>query len=398
LKYKTLSCILILHVLAATAQPVLFESNLKAAFEKAALKNKPVFIEYYNSTCHFCLKLEPLFGDSSLGRFYNTHFVNYKLNTKDMKKADSLFISSTGLKLTSVPVFLFFDSKGIFLHHADTKPVVDYLLEIGRKAIDPDERDEGLEKKYWNGDRSIKVLYANSLLAQLYNQDSLQTIMADELFRAFPIADLGSKKSYTITRNCVNSIDNGFFKYWIQHLDKMDELETDAYKGQGKKCLAEIVRTCILSKESENWGLEKIAVIKEYVLQTDMSKVPDAFFWERETTLLVGQKKYEDAFVLGKKMLETEKTGVKASVPVIHHFLDLLNTQNELATVKHWLDELSGMAEDIKDKADLMYLDALFFTENKEKEKARTAVSAAIAFNKKNKLDTTSLTELANKN
>jgi thiol-disulfide isomerase/thioredoxin len=398
LKYKILSYMLILRALSAAAQPVLFENKLKEAFEKAALENKLVFIEYYNSTCHFCLQLEPLFSNLNLGKFYNTHFVNYKLNTKDMKREDSLFISGTGLKLTTVPVFLFFDAKGIFLHHSDTKPEVDYLVAIGNKAIDPEERDAGLEKKYKKGDRSIKVLYANSIKAQLYDQDSLQTILTDELFDAFPKEDLGNKKSYTITKNCVNSIDNGFFQYWIQHLDKMNELEAEPYKGQGKKRLGEIVRISILSKESETWGLKKIALAKGYILQTDLSKIPDAFFWERETRLLVAQKKYVDALAIGKRMLETEKTGVKASVGIIHHFLDILNTHNELNAVKQWLDDISGKGEDIKDKADLMYLNAFFLIKNKEKEKARNSIAAAMAFYKKNKLDTKSLTDLANKN
>ena len=128
----------------ALGQSVHFENSLKTAFEKAKQENKPVFIEYYNSECPVCRKLEPYFSDARMGDFYNTHFVNYKLNTKDMIKEDSLFMAKSGIKFTHVPYFLFFDANQKFLHYSDTKPEVDYLIEIGIKALNPVERDANL--------------------------------------------------------------------------------------------------------------------------------------------------------------------------------------------------------------------------------------------------------------
>jgi len=396
MKQAMLLYLLILPAFFAQAQSVQFENSIKASFEKAKLENKQVFIEFYNSECIVCLRLEPLFSDAKMGEFYNAQFVNYKLDTKNMKIEDSFFMVKSGLVLTSVPYFLFFDKNEKFLHYSDTKPDVNFLIGAGIKALNPNESAAGLENKYKSGDRSIKTLYAYSLLVQLYNNDSLATALANDLFIAFPKKDLGNQKSYIITKNCVNSIENGFFKYWIQNMDKLTGLEPAKHTGQEKQRLAEIVRKSIYSKASNNWDLEKIAEVKKYILLTELSKDPEAFFWEKETTLLVQQKRYNEALTIGKQMLDEEKKGIKASLGVILHFFTILSTTNELNTVKKWLDKITPRQEDINDEADVMYLNALYYTKTNQTEKASKAIAAALAFYQKNKMDSKLLTDLMN--
>jgi thiol-disulfide isomerase/thioredoxin len=395
MKQTLLIYFFILLFFPAYSQPVHFESSLQEAFKKAAVENKPVFIEYYNSLCTVCHKLEPLFSDAKLGEFYNTHFVNYKLNTEGMKTEDSLFMVRSKLKFTGVPYFLFFDAGENFLHYSDTKPEVDFLVEAGTKALNPDERVSGLELKYKNGDRSIKTLYAFSLLTQLYKNDSLSMILADDLFKAFPANELGSRKSYIITKNCVKSIENGFFKFWIQHMDKLEGLETEKHKGEEKKILAEIVRLSVYSKAGEQWNLEKINEVKKYIVLTGLSNDGDAFFWQQESTLLAAQKRYAQALDIGRQMLDTEKV-VKARLSIIRHFLNILNSGNELKTVKQWKDEMALKIDDISDKGESMYLDALYYTKTNQKKQAVKTINEALEFYKKNNLETGPLTDLIN--
>lgn len=263
----------------ATAQPLQFEINLKKAFEKAKLEKKPVFIEYYNSTCPVCIKVAKLFdSNEKLVDFYNKSFVNYRIDTHDWSKSDSLFVINTYLSFTGFPYFLFFDSNESLLHVSAINVDLDALINIGVTALNPNERCSALANKYSNGDRSIKTLYAYSKLVQLYNNDSLATVLADDLYTSFPKKDLGNKKSYIITKNCVNSIDNGFFKFWIKNMDKMVALESEKHKGEAKDVLGEIVRKSIFSKNSKNWDLNKIAEVKKYILLTELNKNPDAFF------------------------------------------------------------------------------------------------------------------------
>jgi len=262
-----------------TAQALRFENNLSNAFEKAKHENKPVFIEYYNSDCPVCMKVGKLFeSNEKLVSIYSKSFINYRIDTYAMSKSDSMFIVNTKLSFTSIPYFLFFDSNANLLHVSAINVDADVMIRIGATALNPNERDSGLATKYSRGDRSIKTLYAYSQLVKLYNNDSLTTVLADDLYKSFPKNDIGNKKSYTITKNCVNSIENGFFKYWINHMDKLDEFESEKHKGEGKEMLGEIVRKSVFSKSSKSWNQEKITEVKKYILLTGLSKTPDAFF------------------------------------------------------------------------------------------------------------------------
>jgi thiol-disulfide isomerase/thioredoxin len=393
MKQILLVYLFILPLLPAFAQPVHFEKSLQETFAKAGLEKKPVFIEYYNSLCVVCNRLEPVFSDVKLGEFYNEHFVNYKLNTEKMKTEDSIFMVSTRLKFTAVPYFLFFDAGGNFLHYSDTKPDVDFLIEAGTKALNPGERAGGLASKYKNGDRSIKTLYAFSQLNQLYKNDSLSMMLADDLFAAFPANELGSRKSYVITKNCVKSIENGFFKYWIQHTDKLEGLKAEALEGEEKKVLGEIVRLSVYSKASEQWGLEKIGQVKQYILLTGLSNNADIFFWQQESTLLTAQKNYAQALKIGRQMLDTEKN-VQTELSIVKHFLKILNTANELKTVKQWEDKIAIKPADLEDQGESMYLDALYYSKTKNKKQASKTINEAFKFYKKNNLDTGPLNDL----
>ena len=396
MKQTLLIYFFILFLLPVYAQPVHFEKSLHEAFDKAGLEKKPVFIEYYNSLCTVCNRLEPFFSDAKLGDFYNTNFVNYKLNTENIKTEDSIFMVRSKLKFTAVPYFLFFDAGGNFLHYADTKPEVDFLIEGGTKALNPDERAGGLEQKYKNGDRSIKTLYAFSQLSQLYKNDSLSMILADELFKAFPANELGSRKSFIITKNCVKSIENGFFKFWIQHPDKLEGMETEKHKGEEKKVLAEIVRQSIYSKASGQWDLEKISEVKKYIVLTGLSNNADIFFWQQLTTLFVAQKQYANALKIGRQMLDTEKT-VQTELSIVKHFLNILNTVSELKTVKQWKDKIAIKPDDPESKGESMYLDALYFTKINDKKLAAKTINDALEFYKKNNLDAGQLADLMQK-
>lgn len=261
------------------AAPLTFESSLQSAFEKAKSENKPLFIEYYESDCPICMKVNKLFEtDEELIEFYGKSFINYRIDTQHLITSDSLFIANTKLKFYSVPYFLFFDANQQLLHVSAIKLESKTLIGIGVKALNPTERSSALASKYKKGDRTIKTLYAYSLLSQLYENDSLTTELASELYSSFDKSKIDSQESYILTKNCVNSIENGFFKYWIKNLDKMAIYESEHHKGEAKQVLAEIVRKSIYSKERKNWNKKRIEEIKSYILLTELSKNPDAFF------------------------------------------------------------------------------------------------------------------------
>jgi len=384
----------LLSSLCTAAQSVHFEMSLQTTFEKAAQQNKMVFVEYYNADCPVCKKLAPVFSDTALGKFYNTHFVNYKLNTENIKKEDSLFIDHTGLKFESVPWFIFFDSSKHFLHYSGTKPAIDYLINIGNTALNPEERAAALPGKYASGDRSIKTLYAYSNLLQLYKNDSLRNLIADELFNIFPKDQLGSEKSYIITKNCVSTISNGFFIYWIDHAATINTFEKNNTGAHPTHVLADILLKSINSAERKNWDLQQIKKVKAMIAATALSKDPDAFFWEQESTLLVKENQTGKAMDLFRQRIVADSGDINTTVFTIEHFLQLYTDKASLTIIKHSIDQLSLKKITPVEKSKLLYTNILFYKQYGDSPTARKLGQQAVSFYKTNKLDTARLDEL----
>lgn len=390
-KYFLTPVIFSLCSLSATAQHVNFEASPAAAFARAKMEKKQVFVEYYNAECPVCKKLEPVFDDKELSGFYNEHFINYKLNTENIGKEDSLFIAGAGLTFDSVPYFLFFDSDGSFVHYSGTKNDINYLIDAGKTALQPADRTGALAGKYNSGDRTIKTLYAYSNLLALYKNDSLRTIIAGELFKAFPKEDLGNEKSYIITKNCVNNIENGFFQYWIGHINEIKAFQKNAKGGHEINVLGDILQKSINSKERKNWDLVKIRSVKQMILQTEMSKDPDAFFWEQESALLVKENFTGEAMNLFSHRIAHDSGAISSSTYTIDNFLQLFTDKADLGTIKLVLDKLSQKKASTEERADLMYSNILFYKRMNDKKNARSLSRDALNFYKVNKIDDSKL-------
>jgi thiol-disulfide isomerase/thioredoxin len=337
------------------------EPTLNEAFAKAKVENKLVFVEYFNADCPVCKRLEPLFSDSLMRAFYNKNFVNYKLDTQKDKREDKAFMDSLKLKPESVPMFFFFDKNKQFVHFSYTKQDVKYLLEIGEDALSPIERAANLATKYKAGDRTIRTLYAYSNLTQLYNQDSLRTVLANELFKAFPTANLSTKKSYTIMKHCVTNIENGFFQYWINHIEQLEGFEIEPDKGYKEKAtLGKIISTSINSKASKTWDLEKIKAVKAMITKVELSDNPDVFLWQQEAYLLEQANRSSEALQLCHRLLTHPKTDIPTAAYYLDFFIAILTEKKDLDVVKKYLDEQASKATEAEDKASFERIKAVF--------------------------------------
>lgn len=369
------------------SQKVKFESDINLAFEKAKKENKLVFVEYYNSTCTICLSIEPLFDNAEMADFYNQHFVSYKINTRDgMKSKDSLFMASQKLKFQGVPFFLFFDTERNFVHYSGAKAEVDYLINIGKKALNPEERTGSLAKKYNSGDRSIKTLYAYSDLVQLYQDVDLCNTISNELYQVYPKENLKNNQSYLILKNTVNHIDNGFFQYWYEHLDDLKDFEKGAKKGTEIKVLEKILLESI-QKDKDKWDLAKIQKVKAYTIGLGLSKTGNDFLWEEESKALKNEKKSVELFQLMSELLEENKNNVYGTLFITEFYLKLFNNKVELEKLSLELDNLKSKEMEPEQKGDWFLQKLIILQKLQQKEAFLKLKNEALTFYKQNQLD-----------
>ena len=375
-------------------QKVVFESSADVAFVKAKKLNKLVFIEYYNTDCTICMSIQPLFENKEMADFYNTNFVNYKINTKGgLKGKDSLFMAERKLKFMGVPFFLFFDSNKNFVHYSGAKNDLEYLINIGKKALNSEERTGSLQTKYEAGDRSIKTLYAYSDLVQLYQNDALSNEISSKLFDVFPKQNLATIQSYLILKNSVKSIDNGFFIYWYENKENLKDFEKGSQKGTEIKVLEHILLESI-QKQKSTWNLETIRKVKKMTVGLGLSKDGNDFLWEEEAKILVKTKQNEEAISLMKILLNESKDNIFSSLYITDFYIKIVENMPTISIVKDELDVLSKLEMEPEQKGDLLYQQLLCFNKMGDAKKSIEFKKKVLEYYQQNGLDLSILDNL----
>lgn len=284
-----------------------FEKSLKEVFAKAKTENKLVFIDYYNSECSVCQKVDPLLNTKEIGDFYNQHFVNYKINTnEETSESDRKFLEEKGLKIDGVPNFVFFDKNENFVHFSGVTDDVNYILQIGKDALDPDKRWRELPSRYKKGERALLFLYEYSSYAQLFDDKILVNKLANELYDVFPKENLAKVSSYRLLKNAVFTTDNGFFKYWINNLDQLKGFEKGYREGKEIEQIERIIAND-LNNTDKKWTSKGLTEIRSYIVKANYSDNVDMLLWEKELSAFVNEGKIKEVNVLLDKVVSLNK-------------------------------------------------------------------------------------------
>jgi hypothetical protein len=212
--------------------------------------------------------------------FYNQNFVSYRINTKNsLSLEEKNLIEESELHFNSVPFFLFFDNNSRkLMHYSGVKIEVENILEIGRTALNPKKRTASLKTKYANGDRSVRTLYAYANYLNVLNKENEIIKVTQELFNSFKKEELPTQKSYTILKNVIIDTDNGFFQYWINHLELLKDFETGNKKGTENQALEKIVLKALSSPDRKLWPDSKKENFSIWIKALEITDNPE-FFW-----------------------------------------------------------------------------------------------------------------------
>ncbi|QEC66752.1 DUF255 domain-containing protein [Panacibacter ginsenosidivorans] len=111
---KKYSCLIIAFIIFSNLlhaqQKVNFltQGNLRTVFELAKAQNKKVFLEVYAPDCHVCQTFEPTFANAKVAKYYNDHFISYRLDANSVET--QAFVQKQKLNIASTPTFLFYNT------------------------------------------------------------------------------------------------------------------------------------------------------------------------------------------------------------------------------------------------------------------------------------------------
>ena len=208
------------------SQGIEFEHGTFAeALAKAKKENKMVFMDCYTTWCGPCKQLaKKVFPQKEVGDYFNTHFVNVKM---DMEKGEGAELAKKyGVK--TYPTLLFMDAAGKVLHTKLGSSGSTGLIEVAKVARDPSRRIGTFKEKYAKGNRDPKLVaqYVRALMAtRCYKREEMLSIGKDFIANC-PKEKLVNIDAFTvITYSGTLEFGSETYKYITANKDKFIAVE-----------------------------------------------------------------------------------------------------------------------------------------------------------------------------
>ena len=101
--------------------------------------HKPIFINFYSPWIESCKRMdEQVFTQDALAHYYNTHFINYKVNISNQSQGQEI-ADLYGINI--YPTMLFVDGKGKIMMRHEGIASASQLLEMGLYLHDAVEKE-----------------------------------------------------------------------------------------------------------------------------------------------------------------------------------------------------------------------------------------------------------------
>ncbi|MGR3856666.1 thioredoxin family protein [Chryseobacterium indologenes] len=170
----------------AWAQGIKFEEgNFASILAKAKKEKKLVFIDAYASWCGPCkLMVKNIFPLQSVGDYYNSHFINAKI---DMEKGEGIELAKK-YNVKAFPTYLFIDGNGEAVHRTLGYVEEKDFIQFAKDAEDPNKRLTSLKQQFEKGEKNPEFL-KNLAGLTMYNDAEFAGKVLNRYFQQKAILD-----------------------------------------------------------------------------------------------------------------------------------------------------------------------------------------------------------------
>lgn len=164
------------------------DKTWKQILAKAASEKKNIMIDCFATWCGPCKYMSnTVFPQAEAGSFYNTNFINVKVQM-DETEADDAYVKSwyatakemgEKYKVDAYPTYLFLSSNGELVHKFVGATDAAGFVAKGKAALDPNKQFFTLQKKYNAGNREAVFLKAFASAADEAGESDLANEVAN---------------------------------------------------------------------------------------------------------------------------------------------------------------------------------------------------------------------------
>lgn len=179
------------------------EGNFSSLLAKAKKENKLIFLDAYASWCGPCkLMAKNIFTLQSVGDYYNSHFVNAKM---DMEKGEGVALAKK-YNVRAYPTYLFINGDGEIVHrvlgYVEEKP----FIQFAKDAEDPKRNIGALKARFEKGDTDPEFL-KNLAMLTMYEDANLSGKVVQKYFAVKPNKDFTQEDVQLLLTGLMNTED-----------------------------------------------------------------------------------------------------------------------------------------------------------------------------------------------
>ncbi len=353
-------------------------------FETAKQTGKPVFIEIFSPTCHVCQSFMPTLDDPRVGAFYNSKFVNTRMDVGS--KATQAWLVSQKLFIPSLPLFLYFDPNQVLIHFAMSTNSVEDVIRHGTIALTPLTRSQHFKARYAAGERTAGFLIDYGTFARVTRDTAVNINVMNEYARQQPITTYAGETNWLVVKKLLMDMDNPIFQYMINHLVAYQQYDQEQLKSVAEN----ILMSSLYSTRGALYNSDKVLQVKQQLVQIGIDpKKASSWTLLPEVNAYFRQKQTAKAAA----RMNDHVTATPFSIPEYLYISRLFNKSStdslDVISVLSWVNKaLAIKSVTINEQADLYFEEADAYRRIGKRAEANTAAQKSMELAKLAKLDT----------
>ena len=274
------------------------EGNLAQLLNLARQQNKLLMVEIYLNGCPHCAALAPVLQEKKVGDFFNTAFVNAKIEANSATSKELQM--QKGLTYPEFPLFFFFDANGQLVHQAapaerpNRTEFINEVIKHGNEALTPTLRTSNYAARYAKGERALDFLVNYGKYAKATKDNGRLTAIGAEIAKAFTKpADLESETGFYIISRLINDFQNPMAKHFFANLPKYKKYNNAENPKAVDDAVDGIIYSTLYGQRAAQLSSKEIVAMREAMVKAGtpakvvaprtLLKELEAYFREKNT-------------------------------------------------------------------------------------------------------------------
>ena len=239
-KITTFIILLSLLTVCSTAQGIeFFEGTWSEALAKSKEESKPVFVDAYATWCGPCKRMSrEVFTRQDVGDFYNTNFINLKIDMEGEKHLDF----QQAYPVSAFPTLFYIDAGGEVIRKVKGAQSADNFIKLGKSILGKMDYSKDYAAEYEKGNRDPEFMYQ---YIRSLNKSNKSAIKEANLYLKDQ-KDLSTPVNLKIIFEAASEADSRIFDLLVEHRKDIEKLVgKDALDARIEKACKATVRKAI---------------------------------------------------------------------------------------------------------------------------------------------------------